>query len=200
MKIYNIEQGTSEWLELRKGKMTASHAQAIGNNGKGLDTYILDMMAESFSSGEYENYTNQHIDRGNELEEQARIIYELQTEQTVEQIGFVEYNEYSGCSPDGLIGKNGLIEIKCLSDKKHFRLILNGVKEIDSSYIWQMQMQMLVTGRKWVDFVAYNPNFEKSLVIHRIEADLEIHEKLKKGIDAGIEKIKQIKNQLTPKQ
>ena len=67
MKIYNVEQGTPEWLELRKGKMTASHACEIGNCGKGLDTYILTLMSEYYSSGEREYYTNSDMERGNEF-------------------------------------------------------------------------------------------------------------------------------------
>ncbi len=181
----------------RKGKMTASNATAIGNVGKGLDTYILDLMADSYSSGEYENYTNAHMERGNELEESARSIYELQTGHKVEQVGFVEYNEFAGCSPDGLVGEDGLIEIKCQADKKHFRLMLNGVGEIDSGYIWQMQMQLLVTGRKWIDFVAYNPNFKNSLIIHRMQPDLAMHARLLEGFKIGEAKIKLILNQLT---
>lgn len=198
MKVYNkILQGSDEWKALRKGKMTASNAQAIGNVGKGLDTYILDLMADSLSSGEFENYTNAHMERGNDLEASARSIYELETGQTVEQVGFVDYNDFVGCSPDGLIGEDGGIEIKCQADKKHFRLILNGEKEIDSSYVWQVQMNLLVTGRQWWDFVGYNPNFEKSLVIHRILPDPAMHAKLLEGFKVGEQKIKEILTKLT---
>lgn len=197
MQIHNVEQGSDAWKVLRKGKMTASNAQAIGNIGKGLDTYILDLMADSLSSGEFENYTNAHMERGNDLEASARSIYELETGQTVEQVGFVEYNDFVGCSPDGLIGEDGGIEIKCQADKKHFRLILNGEKEIDSSYIWQIQMNLLVTGRQWWIFAAYNPNFEKSLVTFKILPDPAMHAKLLEGFKVGEEKIKEILTKLT---
>ena len=196
MKIHNIEQGTPEWLELRKGKMTASHAQAIGNNGKGLETYVLEMMAETYSSAEKEQFTNEHMERGNELEPQARGMYELKNDCTVEEVGFVEYNEYAGMSPDGLVGDDGLIEIKCMSNKNHFNVILNGLKIVSSSYIWQIQMQLLIAERKWCDLICYNPNFEKDLILFRIEPDKEKQEKLLKGINKGIELIKDIKNKL----
>lgn len=199
MKVYNeILQGSDEWKALRKGKMTASNAQAIGNIGKGLDTYILDLMADSLSSGEFENYTNAHMERGNDLEASARSIYELETGQTVEQVGFVEYNDFVGCSPDGLIGEDGLLEVKCHADKKHFRLMLNGEKEIDSSYIWQVQMQMLITERSYAILLCYNPNFTLSLLSFRIDRDEEKIEKLKQGFKYGEEKIKEIRNQLKP--
>jgi len=196
MIIHEMEQGTPEWFAIRKGKMTASRAQAIGNGSKGLDTYIIDMMADNYSSGEYEGYTNAHVERGNELEELARQAYSLETGNAVKQVGFVEYNEFAGCSPDGLIGEDGGIEIKCQADKKHFRLILNGEKEIDSSYLWQIQMSLLVTGRKWWEFIAYNPNFEKSLLVFRILPDEAMHAKLTEGLRIGEGKIKAIQNQL----
>ena len=81
MKIYkDINQGSPEWFEIRVGKVTASHAQAIGNNGKGLDTYLLEVVSEMFSSSEKEHYSNEHTERGNELEPIARSMYELYTQ------------------------------------------------------------------------------------------------------------------------
>ena len=196
MKIYNVEQGTPEWLELRKGKMTASHACEIGNCGKGLDTYILTLMSEYYSSGEREYYTNSDMERGNELEELARSMYEMENDVEIEQVGFVEYTEFAGCSPDGLIGDKGLIEIKCPNDKNYFKFLLKGESAIDSKYLWQMQMQLLVTGRQYVDFIAYNPNFKTPMFLHRIGIDDNKHYKLLSGIDLGTEKIKEIKQQL----
>ena len=81
--IKDIEQGSQDWFDIRKGKMTASHAQAIGNQGKGLETYIYELMAEYFSSGEKEQFSNEHTERGNELETLARQIYELEKEVSV---------------------------------------------------------------------------------------------------------------------
>jgi putative phage-type endonuclease len=196
MEVYNFEQKSKEWFDIRKGKMTASHAQAIGNNGKGLETYILEMMAEFYSSGEKEIYTNADMERGIELEEQARAIYEIETSNKVEQVGFCKYDEFSGCSPDGLIGEDGGIEIKCQKDNTHFKMILNGEKEIDSKYLWQIQMNLLITDRKWWDYVSYNPNFSKSLIIFRIEPDEEMQKKILDGIKKGKNKIKEINETL----
>ena len=103
MLIHNLEQGTPEWFALRKGKMTASHAQAIGNDGKGLDTYIFKIMAEEYSSGEVVHFSNSHTDRGNELEAVARSLYEMENDVIVEQVGFIEHDNYVGCSPDGIM-------------------------------------------------------------------------------------------------
>ena len=186
-----MEQGTDEWFEVRKGKMTASHAQAIASAGKGLETYVWGVVAEAFSSGEKEFYSNTDMARGNELEEVAISMYELEKGVETSVIGFVEHNEYVGASPDRVV-EDGLIEVKCPNDVNFLKILLE--KKIDSKYEWQMQMQMFVTGKKWVDFVAYNPNFEKSLFIKRVNIDPVKQEKLKIGIETGIEMIKVLKS------
>lgn len=180
MKIYkDINQGSPEWFEIRVGKVTASHAQAIGNNGKGLDTYLLGVVSEMFSSAQKEQYSNEHTERGNELEPLARSMYELQENVEVEEIGFAEYNDFVGCSPDGLVGDDGMIEIKCPDDKTYFNLLMN--ENIDSSYIWQCQMNLLILEKKWCDLIFYNPNFEKSMKIFRLKPDKEMFSRLKEG-------------------
>ncbi len=188
MKIYeDLIQGTDEWFKCRKMKMTASHAQAIGNNGKGLETYITEMMAEHFSKAEKENFSNEHTERGNELEEYARFAYSLKEE--VKEVGFIEMNEYVGCSPDGLVGEDGLLEIKCLNDVNHYKKIID--RKIDSKYDWQIQMQLLVTERKWCDLLYFNPNYDEDMIVFRIKPDKEKQEKLKVGIESGIKIIKE---------
>lgn len=193
MKIYNCEQLSEEWFKCRRGKLTASNAQAIGNNGKGLETYIMYVMSEYYSSGEKEHYTNKDIERGIELEEFARDMYELETGNKVEQVGFIEHNEFAGCSPDGLISDDGGIEIKALKDINHFKIIINGEKEIESKHIWQIQMSLFITGRKWWDFISYNPNYKKSLLIFRITPDETKFKKLKEGLKTGEQRIKELK-------
>jgi len=180
MKIYkDINQGSPECFEIRVGKVTASHAQAIGNNGKGLDTYLLEVVSEMFSSAQKDQYSNEHTERGNELEPLARSMYELQENVEVEEIGFAEYNDFVGCSPDGLVGDDGMIEIKCPDDKTYFNLLMN--ENIDSSYIWQCQMNLLILEKKWCDLIFYNPNFEKSMKIFRLKPDKEMFSRLKEG-------------------
>jgi len=198
MLIHSLEQGTPEWFAIRKGKMTASHAQAIGNDGKGLDTYIFKIMAEEYSSGEVVHFSNDHTDRGNELEGVARSLYEMENDVIVEQVGFIEHDNYVGCSPDGIMtGQKGGLEIKCKDDIKHFKLLINGDKEIESGHVWQVQMNLLITGFEWWDYVAYNPNFEKSIFIKRFYPDPEKFDALLKGFKSGIEKIEKIKKQLS---
>lgn len=191
MKIHNFEQRTEDWYNIRKGKMTASNADIIIANGKGLETYIYNLMAEYYSSAEKENYINADMQRGIDLEPEARLEFEFYTDLDVQEVGFIEYNDFIGVSPDGLIGEDGLIEIKCPNDSVYFKLLLSD--NIKPEYIAQMQMQLYVTDRQYCYFVSYNPNFEKSLYIKKITRDEEMIEKLKKGLDKGTELIKEIK-------
>lgn len=204
MTQHNVEQKSPEWFALRKQyPLTASNAQAIGNNGKGLETLCWEKMSEKYSSGEQVQFTNVHTDRGNELEEDARELYNLQTGNSTEVVGFVTDEAISpvgGASPDALVNDDGLLEIKCFADTKHFKAIIEQKKtgkfEIESQYIWQMQMQMLFTGRKWVDFLAYNPNFSDALLIQRVEIDEEKIAKIKEGLKKGEEIINEIESSL----
>jgi putative phage-type endonuclease len=194
VKIHNMEQRSDEWFAIKKGKASASRAQAIGNGGKGLENYVIEIMAEYYSIAERENYINEHMQRGIELEPIAKQVYELEHDCEVREIGFAEYNEYIGCSPDGLVGKDGMIEIKCPSDKNYLDILVN--EKIDSGYVWQCQMNMLILQRKWCDLIFYNPNFKKSMYIKRLKADKKTHEKLLKGFEKVEEEIIKIKNKI----
>lgn len=196
MQIHNVEQKTKEWFDIRKGKMTASKATAIGNAGKGLETYIYELMAEYYSSADKEQFSSSHTDRGNEYEPVARDVYSFENGVDVETVGFIELSEYVGCSPDGLVGDDGGTEIKSPDDKKYILYLLNKENEIDSGYIWQCQMNMLITDRKWWDLIIYNPNFEKSMLVFRIHRDLKKFEALKKGFEKGEVLIKSIKERI----
>ena len=171
--------------------MSASNAETIIANGKGLETYIYNLMAEYYSSAEKENYINADMQRGIDLEPEAKIEFQFYTGLDIKEVGCVELNEYILASPDGLIGDDGLIEIKCPNDSIYFKLLLSN--NIKPEYIAQMQMQMYVTDRQYCYFVSYNPNFEKSLYIKKINRDEEMIDKLKKGLERGTELIKEIK-------
>lgn len=193
MTIHYVEQGTPEWLELRRGKLTGSNAHTIATNGKGLETYCFEIVAEKYAKIAKENYMNEHMQRGKELENVARSLYELQTDEQIEQVGFIEMDEHVGVSPDGLCEDYGGIEIKCHANKEHFRLLLG--EEIDIKYWWQIQMNLLVSGRQWWKYVAFNPNYEQELIIREIEPDPDAFAKLKIGITNGKELIQEIEKQ-----
>jgi putative phage-type endonuclease len=182
-KIHKINQRSEEWFAIRKGKMTASSAQCISANGKGLESYIISLMAEKYSNNT-EKYSNEDMERGVELEQAARETYEIEKDK-VEEVGFIEMDEFVGCSPDGLVGEDGGIEIKCPNDVNFFKLLVDREKAIDPKYLWQVQMCLLVSGRKWWDLVFYNPNFDKNMLVFRITPDLSSQEKLIVGIEKG---------------
>lgn len=191
MKIYyDIQQNTPEWLQLRIGKFTASDAQAIASNGKGLETLVFEKAAEILTGKQKEEYTNADIERGNDLEEMARNSYELETGIVVKRIGFIEKSERIGCSPDGLIAEDGLQEIKCKNDANFVRYMFD--KIIEPAHIWQMQMQLLISERQYCDYVVFNPNFPKPILIAKVIRDEVAIEKLRIGLEEAQEKLDNI--------
>jgi hypothetical protein len=187
--LHNIVQGSTEWFEKKLGKLSASNATAIGANGAGLKTYCKEI-AQNIIGVTDESYTNGDIQRGNDLEPIARAAYEFEFGVTVKEVGGITNDDYVNVwvSPDGLIGNDGGVEIKARNNKKHFALITGDEKEIPFN---QIQMTILISGRKWWDFVSFNPKYSKPLFVKRIYPDLIYHEKLKKGFAEG--------NKLIPK-
>lgn len=182
--IYDtIIQGTDDWLEMRIGKMTASHATAIRANGKGLDTYCKKIVSEMHGTVE-ESYTSKDMERGNEMEPIGRAIYEMETGFDVYEVGCIENDKYKTAlaSPDGLVGTDGGIEIKARNNEKHLSLILGDEKEIPFD---QIQFTLMITGRKWWDFISVNTNYEKSIFVKRILPDLEMFKKFEIGLEKG---------------
>lgn len=192
MEIINVEQRSPEWFKLREKRMTASEAQAIGSNGKGLQTYIMSLMQDYYSKAEKEHYSNKDTERGNDLEDSAGFLYSAITGIEVKKVGFVIYDDNVGCSPDLFAGPDGLVEIKCPADKGYFDLLIND--KVDTAYIWQMQMQMLICEKAWCDFVAYNPNFEQEIIIKRFYPDYAKYAELKQGFAAGKKLMQEIEN------
>lgn len=195
MIVHEMEQRSPEWYAVRAGKLTASSAQAIAAGGKGLETLVYETLAEKYALNLEPGYMSIDMMRGVELEDSARNLYEI-LHDTVRQVGFVEMDEQVGCSPDGLVGEEGGIEIKCPNNTKFFRMMVNGADEIEKQYIWQCQMTLLVTGRRWWDLCFYNPAFEKSLLVYRQEKNTEMQEKLLLGIEKGIKIIKEIEQKI----
>lgn len=189
MKIHQVIQKSEEWHEIRKGKMTASEATAIATNGAGLKTYVYNIISKKHSTQPPKEIKSPDIERGNELEEQARVLYELETGNKVEEVGFIELDEFIGCSPDGLIGEDGGLEIKCPNDANFLRQLF---EPIPKKYIWQIQCCLFITKRSWWDYVAYNPNFKNPLFIKRVEPDEVAFKKLEKGLESGKNQIKAI--------
>ncbi len=183
MKIYKeIIQQTPDWYEVRKLKMTASHASSIIAGGKGLNTYINNLI-ESYCIPDTDGYTSEDMERGVLLEDQARTLYELENNVTVEQVGFIQLDDFAGVSPDGLVNEDGLIEIKNHKNSVFIDLLIND--KIDKKYLDQIQMQLYVTKRSWCDYVGYNVNIKPYRYIKRIFPDPDTFKALEKGLETG---------------
>ena len=156
-------QRTPEWYADRCGCLTASAVSALYDmkrDGTPKQAYydLLDrIIAERVSGDTQTNYVTPAMQWGIDHEDEARIEYEMRTGESVELVGFIKHPEipYLGASPDGLVGTDGLIEIKCPCTVTHLRRIRAGV--VPPEYIPQMTLQLLVTGRKWCDFVQWDP-------------------------------------------
>ena len=169
MNIVPHPQGSAEWLAARIGRVTASRMSAIlakGRNGQPSATRAAvmgELIAEYLTGIPIEGYTNSDMQRGTDLEPEARAAYEVCTGQMVSEVGLVLHpkNERFGASPDGVVGDDGLLEIKCPRTHVHIGYILKG--EPPSEYLPQMAWQAACCERKWVDFVSYDKNMPERL-------------------------------------
>lgn len=197
MQIVNCEQKSDEWFKLREKRLTASHGTAIGACGKGLVTYVNQLMMEFYSTGEPVRFQSKGMKGGNELEDSASFMYCMETGYEVEKIGFVIHNDFVGCSPDNFIcppNSEGMAEIKCREDKAYWEILRGG--KIDSGQIWQTQMSMLICEKEWCDCVDYNPNFKKNLIIRRVFPDPKKFAALERGFFEGAQLIQEIEEEM----
>ena len=185
----DIEQGTDEWFAIRCGKVTASRvADVIATTKTGYSAsranYEAQLICEILTGKPAESFSNAAMQWGTETEPLARAQYELKTGEMVNQIGFVVHPmiEQAGASPDGLVGSEGLIEIKCPNTSTHLDTLLS--QKVPSKYIVQMTWQMVCTGRKWCDFVSYDPRLPENLqlFVQRIELDEDYAKKLQNEV------------------
>jgi putative phage-type endonuclease len=185
MQIINCEQGSEEWLNIRRGVATASNFSKIvtskGEISKQLADYAFQLASESFTDLQDESYKSSDMQRGNDLEPEARNAYQQETLSLVKEVGFM-MNDYYGYSPDGLVGNDGLVEFKCPNQKTHTKYLYKGV--LPTEYKAQVQGGLLVSERKWCDFVSFHPNFidSKKLFIIRVFRDEEFIEQLSNGL------------------
>lgn len=153
------DQGSQEWLEMRRGKLTASRMSdaMAGKETAARKNYIAQLVAERLTGQIAPSFCNDAMDWGIEHEPIARAEYEILTGADVNLIDFVDHPEleWCGASPDGLILDDGLIEIKCPNTATHIEYLLG--QKPPAKYVPQMALQMLCTGRKWCDFVSFDP-------------------------------------------
>ena len=189
-----MQQRSDEWFSARCGKFTASGAKDLLTSGRGgkpsvtRSDYIARVACERMTGQVIPGPTSYAMERGKELEPDGLTAYEMVMGCDVQQAGFVAHPDkpFAGCSPDGLIGSDGLVEIKCpLSHAKHLDYLRNGTQATE--YAAQVHMQLLCTDRQWCDVFSYHPEFPNhvQLARTRVHRDAEWDEKLNAALDAG---------------
>lgn len=174
----DIIQGSEEWKALRLGKVTASRvadvvARTKTGYGASRANYMAQLIAERLTNTAAETYTNAAMQHGTETEPEARSAYEFYQSVAVKEVAFVPHPriDQAGCSPDGLVGDDGLVEIKCPNTATHLDTLLG--QAVPAKYEAQIQFQMACTGREWCDFVSYDPRMPENmrLFIKRLPRD-----------------------------
>lgn len=176
----HLIQGSEEWLQARIGKVTGSRihdVMAKTPSGKGWgatrDAYMAELIAERLSGQRYEKFKSASMARGNEVEDDARTAYAFRFDVDPIEIGFVPHPTIAmaGCSPDRLVGNDGLIEIKSPDTHTHIKTLTS--ESISGTYMKQVQWELACTGRQWCDFVSYDPRLPESmsLFVKRIHRD-----------------------------
>ena len=176
--IEMMDQGSEAWFQVRIGKVTASRvADILAKTKSGYSTsrenYMAQLVCERLTGQKAESFTNAAMQHGTETEPLARAAYEALKDVLVDEVGFVPHPtiEMAGASPDGLVGDDGLIEIKCPNTATHIDTLLS--ESVPTKYFTQMQFQMACTGREWCDFVSFDNRLpeELQLFVKRVPRD-----------------------------
>jgi len=193
MIIVECIQGTEEWYQARCGIPTASSFSKIitskGASSKSADKYMYRLAGEFITKTPEETYQSQAMKTGNEREDDARQLYEIINGVEVVQVGFcLTDDKKCGCSPDSLVGDEGMLEIKCPNIDTHVGYLLSG--KLPTAYYQQVQGQLFVTGRQWCDFMSFYPGLEPMFV--RVERHEGFIEKLQVEIEVLSVELKEI--------
>lgn len=173
-----IIQGSPEWFAARLGRVTASRvADVVAKTKSGPSAsranYLAQLVAERLSGEAQESFSSAAMQWGTDMEPEARLAYVFRTDALVEEVGFVPHPliEMAGASPDGLVGADGLVEIKCPNTAMHIDTLVG--RAVPGKYVTQIQWQLACTGRAWCDFVSFDPRMpeEMRLFVQRVERD-----------------------------
>jgi putative phage-type endonuclease len=192
--MQDIVQGSPEWFAARAGRVTASKISTVMAKGKAgamsatRKTYMGELLAERFTGKCVEGFKSGPMDHGNTTEPQARAQYTMRTGRMVKEVGFIPHPSglFAGASPDGLVGDDGMLEIKCPNTMTHIDT-LDGAG-IARPYLLQMHWQMICAGRKWVDFISYDPRLPEHRAFHmrRVPADTRLSAEITSEVRAFI--------------
>ncbi len=193
--VIYVEQGTEEWHELRIGRATASRFKDVMTTIKSGESaatknYRAELVAERLTGARVDNFKSAAMQWGNDYEDTARTMYELKSGNSVETCGFFAHDTLmAGASPDGLIGSDGLVEIKCPLTATHIETLRR--QAVPYQYYWQVMGQMWITGRQWCDFVSYDPRLPENAqyVCIRVLRDKIAIEKLQMEVENFLESV-----------
>ena len=198
-----IIQGSPEWFAARVGKITASRvvdvmARTKTGWGASRANYAAELIAERLTGNAAASFTNDAMRWGTDQEPYAREAYARKFGVDVYEIGFVDHPEVamSGASPDGLIGTDGLVEIKAPNTATHLDTLLSG--SVPGKYQTQMQWQMACTGREWCDFASFDPRLPENmrLFVQRVPRDVGLILELETEVSAFHDEIEAKLDQL----
>lgn len=197
MSEISMEQGKAAWIQARLGKCTASRVRDVVKRTTAKkftaarETYMGQLLAERLTGKMAPNFVSAEMLWGTEQEPAARHAYQFWTNREVQLVGFVPHPRFSqaGASPDGLVGADGLLEIKCPKTTTHIETILGQVAPEDN--VPQMQFQMACTGRAWCDFVSYDPRMpdEMKLFVRRVLRDEDYIKAMEDDVSTFLEEI-----------
>jgi putative phage-type endonuclease len=196
MILETADQRTDDWYAARCGKATASRfkdaiaALKSGAPAQAQRDYLTELVVERLTQQPVQRYATAAMQWGTEQEPAARAAYERVTGTSVEETGFIAHDTLmAGCSPDGLVDWDGLVEIKCpWNTAVHIETLLNGMP---TEHIPQLQGQMWITGRQWCDFVSYDPRMPEPLQLHvqRIQRDEAFIADLERRVSSFLQEV-----------
>lgn len=193
---YDLEQRSDEWRQAKLGKFSGSDFHTMLGASQTKKDYLWEKYSENkYQDSDKEEFQTFYMERGSNMEYEARRVYSAVTEREVKEVGLVEddgeFDGYAVCSPDGLVGEDGIIEIKCLVAKYHEQYtnpISDKYEYIKPEYRTQVQYNLFITGRQWCDFVYYHQR--AGIHIIHIERDEEYIKKIETALREGVEWIK----------
>lgn len=191
------DQRTDDWYDARLGRATASRFKDVmttirSGEAAAVKNYRAELVAERLTGKPAESFTTQAMQHGIDSEPVARLEYQLFTGRNVTECGFFKHNELeAGASPDGLIGEDGLLEIKCPNTASHIETLIK--RAVPSQYFWQVMGQLWITGRKWCDFVSFDDRLPDNaqLFITRVERDEAAIEQLSETVKSFLASVDQ---------
>ena len=191
MQILNFQQGLAEWLQARAGLITCSELESVFSKGKGKEvfgkaaiTYMYELIGEQITGEPKQSYSGFHTERGHSHEPLAIELYQLQHDVEIESCGFI-VGEKVGYSPDGLIGLNGLTEIKSKLPKFQAQILYEC--EIPGEHYMQCMGGLWVAEREWIDFISYCPSMP--IFIKRLYRDEKVIQEIKDRVELFLEEL-----------